>query len=103
MAPGGPHSPAEIASLLWSVHPADILSADYLFRAPGQLDSIARGLGLGRFMLVDVDADADHAALVDDLSRLSCVESVDLNWRLELQWTPNDSLSGAQLAMCNTG
>jgi len=89
MAPGGPERPDAVAALLRTVR-AEVVSVDYLFEAPEKMDSIARGLGLGRFFLVKVDADADHLALRDELSSLPDVESVDLNWVLHPQWTPDD-------------
>ncbi len=95
--------PDELRARLRAVQSSDLTSVSHLFEAPEGMDGIARDLGLGRFLLVTVGEHADHLALLDYLGRLPDVESVDLNWRMELQWTPNDPLFPEQWALQNTG
>ena len=90
VTPSGPTHPDGVETLLRCVRSDEIVSAEYFFAAPEQMDSIALGLGLDRFFLVTVDEDADHPALLDDLSSLPDVESVHLNWVFHLMWTPDD-------------
>lgn len=95
-APGSCRDGAVVEAVLRDAAPGAVLSVEWFFKDPARMDAVAREHGLDRIWLVEVDKAADHVRLRETLSHLPGVESVDLNWIMKLQWTPNDPFFSEQ-------
>ena len=78
-----------------------ILSVEYFFDDPDNMNDLAKEYGLDRVYLIKVDPDRT-LELFDALSRVDGVEAVDLDWIFTLAQIPNDEFYYQQWGLNQT-